>query len=226
MQFSLDHDMLKDCKVKLSGRKLYWVVGGAGSGKTTVCQALVSKYDLSLYEMDAHVYGTYHSRFTVKDHPVNKAWSASPNGLEWLLDMSWEEFDCFNRAALVEYLHLLCEDIGDMPAKARLLVDGGIINTSILAMALPADQIVCLTGPQKTSAEVWQADADRQSMLDMVRELPHPDEAVRKFLEFDEKITNAILNECRASNIKVLSRSINESIEEVADRVAQTLKIC
>ena len=85
MRFVIDHALLARAQEKLSGRTLLWIVGGAGSGKTTVCQALSARLGLSVYDMDAHIYGSYHGRFNPARHPVNTAWSAAPDGLAWLL---------------------------------------------------------------------------------------------------------------------------------------------
>src|SRR5512139_217497 len=112
MYFTIDHQLLTQARASLSERKrLYWIVGGAGSGKTSVCQFLSTQFGLLVYDMDAHIYGDYHGRFTEERHPVNWAWSTAENGLAWLLDMSWEEFDGFNQAALPEYLDLLASDL-------------------------------------------------------------------------------------------------------------------
>ena len=89
MQFSIDHSLLTKAHAKLTGyKKLYWILGGSGSGKSTISQALSAQYDIPIYDMDAHIYGSYHERYTDKKHPVNKAWANAENGLAWLLDMS------------------------------------------------------------------------------------------------------------------------------------------
>lgn len=112
MEFVINNDLLAQSRESLFKRdRLYWVVGGAGSGKTTICQALSVRFNVPVYDMDASIYGAYHGRFERERHPVNKAWSSSENGLAWLLDMSWDEFNNFNQAALPEYLDLLAEDI-------------------------------------------------------------------------------------------------------------------
>ena len=110
MRYAINQDYLSHSRAMLSKRdNLYWIVGGSGSGKTTICRALSTSHGIPVYDMDAHIYGSYHGRFTQQRHPVNKAWSSSQNGLAWLLGMSWEEFDNFNRAALPEYLDLLAK---------------------------------------------------------------------------------------------------------------------
>ena len=141
--------------------QIYWIVGGAGSGKTTICQNLSAKFDIPIYDMDAHIYGVYHGRFTQERHPINKMWATAPNGLAWLLNKSWDEFDNFNRAALPEYLDLLVEDLDKMELDAGLLIDGGICNPAVLAQVMPISQIICLARPEHTSAEIWNENDAR-----------------------------------------------------------------
>jgi len=137
MPFIINNDLLTQTRTTLYGRdRLYWVVGGAGSGKTTICRALSARFDIPIYDMDAHIYGAYHSRFTQKRHPVNRAWSTARDALAWLLDMSWDEFDSFNQAALPEYLDLLSKDLNATKSNASVLIDGGICNPGLLAQAI------------------------------------------------------------------------------------------
>ena len=225
-RFISNNDLLAQSRAALSGRdRLYWVVGGAGSGKTTICQSLSAKFNISIYDMDAHIYGTYHGRFTQKRHPVNKAWSTSANGLAWLLNMSWDEFNRFNQAALPEYLDLLAEDLAATPSHASLLLDGGICNPALIAQVLPAPQIVCLARPERPSAEIWQESDERNAMKEMIYQLPNPEETWRKFLDFDGRITRTILKECQENNIPVCPRSETELVGEFAERVAHVLGI-
>ncbi|MEA1979180.1 MAG: hypothetical protein U9N80_14920, partial [Chloroflexota bacterium] len=222
----INHDLLAHSRAALSRRdKLYWVVGGAGSGKTTICQALSAKFELPVYDMDAHIYGAYHGRFTQARHPVNKAWASARDGLAWLLDMSWDAFDSFNQAALPEYLDLLTEDLEAASPNASLLIDGGICNPALLAQVIPTHQVVCLAMPERSSAEIWNETDERKAMKEAVYQLPKPEEAWRKFLEFDGRITHTILKESRENNISVCERVETESVDEFAERVVHVLGI-
>lgn len=226
MHFILNNDLLTQARLSLGRRhRLYWVVGGAGAGKTTICRLLSARFDIPIYDMDAHIYGTYHGRFTRERHPANKTWSEARNGLAWLLAMSWDEFDNFNQAALLEYLDLLAEDLASTESDASVLVDGGICNPALLAQVIPARQIVCLSIPERSSAEIWQGTGDRDSMKEAVYQLPEPEEAWRKFLEFDDRITQTILKECQENDIPVCSRGETESVDEISERVARVLGI-
>jgi hypothetical protein len=118
MRFNINTDLLHEAHAALNDRgNLYWIVGGSGSGKTTISQALAAKFDMYLYDMDAYIYGGYHGRFTPERHPVNTAWTSAENGLAWLLSMSWDEFNNFNQAALPEYVDLLTADLAPLDSR-------------------------------------------------------------------------------------------------------------
>ncbi len=226
MPFIINNDLLTHSHATLFRRdRLYWIVGGAGSGKTTICEALAAKFELPVYDMDAHIYGAYHGRFTQERHPVNKAWSSARDGLAWLLGMSWDEFDSFNQAALPEYLDLLAEDLEATKPNASILIDGGICNPAILAQAISAPQIVCLATSERSSAEIWNETDERKGMKEAVYQLTKPEDAWRKFLEFDGLITRTILKECQENDIAVCPRGETESVDEFAERVAHVLGI-
>lgn len=226
MQFIINNDLLQQSRATLSRRdRLFWMVGGAGSGKTTICRALSARFDIPIYDMDAHIYGAYHGRFTQERHPVNRAWSIAQNGLAWLLDMSWDEFDSFNQAALPEYLDLLAQDLAATKPNASLLIDGGICNPALIAQVISTRRIACLAIPERPSAEIWQESDERNPMKEIVYQLAEPEKAWRKFLEFDERITYTILKECQENNISVCSRGEVDSVDEFAARVAHVLGI-
>ncbi len=226
MRFNINYDLLEQSRATLFNREnLYWLVGGAGSGKTVISHSLSTTFNIPVYDMDAYIYGTYHSRFTQADHPVNSAWAASKNGLAWLLDMSWDDFNDFNQAALGEYLSLLSEDVRMSYADTIVIIDGGICNPSILAQAFSPRQIICLAAPELSSKDVWEGIDERKPMKEMVYQLPNPTEAWHKFLEFDGNITSTILRECQESNITILSRDANETVDALTARVANALRI-
>lgn len=226
MPFALNNNLLNQAITSFGFRKqIYWLVGGSGSGKTTICQALAKTYSLAVYDMDAHIYGSYHGRFSPERHPVNSQWAATSNGLAWLLEMSWEEFDAFNQAAVPEYLDLLAEDLAQMEPGSGILVDGGIANPAIVAQAIPASQIVCLARPERSSSEIWSENEARLGMKAMIDQLPNPDQAWQKFLEFDAKISQTILQECLTNHIAICARTEIESVSEFAQRIALALKI-
>lgn len=221
MPFPINSDLIVQARDVLSRReRLFWIIGGAGSGKTTVCSILSERHSLPVYDMDAHIYGTYHDRFSPDRHPVNTAWSTSENGLAWLLSMSWDEFNSFNQAALPEYLDLLAGDLAATPPDSQLLIDGGITNPAMLVKVLPLRQIVCLSA--KPGVNIWEG-IDRQAMKETIFQLPEPEGAWHKFLEFNNHINRTIEEECLENHIKICRPRSSESVEDLAKDVAHLL---
>ena len=72
MLFELDYRLLSEAKTILQDNdSIFWIIGGAGTGKSTVCRELVSKFDAALYDMDEHVFGSYMGRYRADRHPVS-----------------------------------------------------------------------------------------------------------------------------------------------------------
>jgi len=225
-RFVVNHALLASARDNLTDRhSLVWIVGGAGSGKTTLCQVLTARLKIPTYDMDAHIYGEYHSRFTPTKHPINTAWATASNGLAWLLNLPWNDFNCFNQAALPEYLDLLTEDLDKPGLDDGVLIDGGISNPRLLVQALPASQIACLATPEQSSTQIWERSGERAAMKEAVYALPNPETAWQTFLEFDRQITANILKECQEARIPIYQRNNSTTVEELAERVIRELKI-
>lgn len=226
MTFTSNTDLLQQAKEKLAYHKtLYWIVGGAGSGKTTICQALAAQYGLPVYDMDAHVYGEYHGRFSPTRHPVNTAWATARNGLGWLLDMTWAEFNNFNQAAFPEYADLLAQDLADSNPGQIVVIDGGISTPALAAQLIPAKQILCLANPSQTSTEIWEGSEERLAFKAFTNQLPNPEAAWQKFLDFDAKITQTILQECQTLDIPTIIRKPADPTADIVEQTAALLKI-
>ena len=130
---------------------------------------------------------------------------------------------CYRAATLPEYLDLLAEDLDAMELKGALLVDGGLCTPGLLAQVLPARQIACLAAPDLSSEQIWEGTAERAAMKDAMAHLPDPAAAWRTFLEFDTRITQTILAECRQSGISIYQRHNATSVDELAEHIAGDL---
>lgn len=222
-RFPIDEALLDDVRARLADHEVYWLLGGAGSGKSTVCRRLAGRCVVQTYDMDAHVYGAYHGRFSPTRHPANWAWSTAESGLGWLLALSWEAFDAFNHAAAVEYLDLLVEDLAGLPA-APWVVDGGLACAGVLARAIPPGRIACLAAPSVEPERLW-SQGDRAAMREWVLALPDGEAAWRTFLDFDRGITRTLEAESRACGVRVFRRR-DARPTELAERVARHFGLC
>lgn len=186
--------------------QIYWVLGGAASGKSTVCRAIAEQTNVLVYDMDAHIYGSYMGRYDEKRHPASLAWFTAVNPLAFILSLSPTEFDNLNRAANVEYLDLFAEDMQHNQPQAPLLVDGGLTHPSVLAQVLPVERIICLAVDTAVSHDAWNQDPERADMKQSVLKLPDGAAAWSQFLAFDQQINETMLRESEAAGINILWR--------------------
>jgi hypothetical protein len=197
--------------------QIYWVLGGAASGKSTVCRAIAEQTAVSVYDMDAHIYGAYMGQYDEKRHPASLAWFTAVNPLAFILSLSPTEFDNLNRAANVEYLDLFAEEMAQTRSQTPLLVDGGLTHPSVLAQVLPTERIVCLGVATAVSQHAWNHDPARADMKQSVLNLPDGTAAWAKFLAFDQQINETMLAESKAAGIKICRRDDHTTVVELAE---------
>lgn len=226
MHFQVNQELLSRAGSILARRsRVYWIVGGACSGKSTICRAIAAQCGIPIYDMDSHLFGDYPSRCTQARHPALKTWFAAPDPFAWLLGLPPDEFEVFNRATTAEYLDLLADDLRGAEPDDALLIDGGITNPALLAQVMPVSRIVCMETPEAMSARIWEESAERRSMKEMALQLPNPEAAWSKFLLFDRLMTRTILRECRESGIAVVTRDGSTPLSASVERVAGLLGV-
>jgi hypothetical protein len=222
--WSVDDALLRRAREALEGREdVFWLLGAAGAGKTTVSGELCERFDFARYDMDAHIYGAYHRRFTRERHPANTAWAEAPSSLRFLLGMPWEEFDAFHRAAGAEYLDLFVDELRTREDTRPLLVDGGLWHPSLLTPLFDPMHVVCLQLEGRRAARVWSPDGDRGDMHEMVTRAADTEDAWRRFLEADDAIARVLREECEEHGVPILRRRSGSTPGAVADEVARAL---
>ena len=179
--------------------KVYWILGGVGSGKSTICPELSRMLTIPVYDMDEHICGAYFARYRAERHPANTAWAAA------------------------EYLDLFSGELAQMDPGHRLLVDGGLYHPELLSRVMPRERIVSLAAPHLDSTAVWTGTDERLAMKEMIGHLRDPERAWRTFLEFDTNMTGTIWNQAVALGSPVVSRSPSDRVDVVAARVAAAL---
>ncbi len=222
-RFPVNSSLLERARAVLCNRpRLYWVLGGACSGKSTLCAYLAKEKGIPIYDMDAHIFGDYAPRYTLQDHPASREWFDQPNPLEWALSLSWQEFDALNAATNVESLDLFAKDVGEMDPDQALVVDGGMAHPALVAQALNPSQLLCLArNPADArrgqgSRRAWETDPARADMKRSVLALPGGEEAWDKFLRFDQCLTETLLDECRQNGIRIVEFQSVACIDQVA----------
>jgi hypothetical protein len=222
--FRVDERLLAECRSAMADDpRVFWLVGGAGSGKSTIARAMHEDLGIGIFDMDARIYGSYHARFSPARHPASSAWSAAPDGLSWLLEMTWEEFDAFSRASLPEYLDLFVADLAAIDAASPIIVDGGVWTPALLARVVPSARILHLRGPYTDSLALWDQPGERSGMRDAILALPSGQERWSRFLDFGRRITHTIAVESEGTGIATCVWCESEAPSAVGARVCEML---
>ncbi len=226
MTVSVDHRLLAGVQSVLAGRaKVYWIIGGSGAGKSTVCREIGAKHGIPVYDMDEHVFTDYPQRCTQHRHPAISAWFTAPDSFAWMLGLPEGDFIAFNQAATAEFLDLLAGDLAGTPPDQALLVDGWVTDPDLLVQAAPPGQIACLEAALSLSAGAWEEDPDRQFMKEMIGRLPDPAAAWRRFLSFDALMSRLIHEQCQATGIRIFRRDERTSVGSTLAQVVPYLGI-
>lgn len=220
MHFIVNHDLLRKARAVLAQRRrIYWLLGAAGSGKSTIAQAIAATHSIAVCDMDSLIYGQYQSRYDDARHPAARAWFGAENPLAWVLSLSTAQFDGLLAALDAEILDLYADDLADLPIDQPLLVDGGLAHPAILAQVMPVERIICLEISVAMSDAVWES-AERNEMKTMIDELPGAPEPWRKFLASNAMITRNMSSESRDNGIRLLPRRDGVTVETLAATVA------
>jgi len=220
--FAINQELLDKARAILFERRsLYWITGGACSGKSTICQFISEKKGIPVFDMDAHIYDSWLGAYRLERHPACSAYFSAANPLAWALSLSWEEFNALNMATDAEYLDLLSDDLGSLPDSQSLLVDGGFSHPALLAQVVPPWRIYCLEATEEMSVNAWENSETRTEMKGWVHELPDPETMWRKFLDFDRWMSQTIRKECKENSIETFMRNERTPVEGLAIRISQ-----
>ena len=223
-RFAVDPALLIRAREVFAGRpSCRFILGGAGTGKSTVCATLADLHGLEILDMDARLYGSWHGRFDPGRHPANHAWSSAADPLAWQLALEPDAFLAFHEAATAEALDLLADELRAADPARPLLVDGGFGSVAVVAMAVPSSAVTCLALPPDLAAFVWTVDEERRGFLDIVAGVAGLDDPVARFLALDAAMTTRMVSDAHAAGVPVIERPDGEPVGLTAARVAEVL---
>ena len=229
-RFPVDASLLRRAREVLADRPgLRFVVGGAGTGKTTVCAEIGRARHVEVLDMDARIYGRWFGRSERDRHPASHAWSTAPDPLAWQLALDPDAFAAFHAATTAEALDLLAADLahdddGRDPARP-VIVDGGFGRPIVLAEVVAPARIVCLALPEDLQGDVWTSSDERRAFLDAVAAAWGEGDPVAAFLALDRRLHREMVRDARLAGIPLLERDQASDVAELAARVVRSLGI-
>ncbi len=224
--FEINQELITRAREILYGRgNIFWIIGGACSGKSTISRIIAETRGIARYDMDEHIFGGYMGLYTPERHPASTAWFTAPDPFVWAFSLPWEEFNALNRAANAEYLDLLATELALQDQDQPLLIEGGITHPAILAQVISPGQVVCLEISEQKRLRTWENAPERAEMKSWLHALPDPEQQWHKFLDLDKKMSQIIVNESQAEGIKIVYREENASVAELASKITAGLGI-
>ncbi|HYO44779.1 MAG TPA: hypothetical protein VES19_16390 [Candidatus Limnocylindrales bacterium] len=219
--FPVDDRLLASaCERLRSHAGLRYLLGGSGTGKSTVAGALRASLGIDVIDMDARIYGTWGDRWDPARHPATSAWLSAADPLAWQLALEPEDFLRFHAAATVEALDLLADEQEESVVTTLALIDGGFGSLAAVALAVPPGDIVCLALPPGSSEAVWAADMGRRSFLEVVAAVVSLPDPVARFLALDAALSERMVTDARQAGVAVIERAPGTSLEATARAVA------
>ena len=225
--FAIDEALLAAATARLRANlNLWFVMGGAGTGKSSVCHHLHALMRLPVIDMDARMYGAWGDRWDPARHPANSAWMRAADPLAWQLSLAPEAFLQFHAAATAEALDLLAEEMAEMAAAAEadegvtVLIDGGFGSLAVVARAVPPASIVCLAMPPRSSTFVWTSDPGRRGFLEEVAAVATVADPVARFLALDAALSERMVADAGHTGTAIVTRSPETPLEVTAVLVA------
>lgn len=224
--YSVNRKLIEKASQVLKNRtNIFWILGGSCSGKTTLCEYLQSNRNFQIYDMDKYIFESYAGLYSKELHPVSFEWLTNPDGLDWVLSLSWEEFNSLNQATNAEFLDLFAADSSVRDSSAPLIVDGGLSHPALLKEVLPPENIVYLTRDEVTRKGLWEQEDKRLQMKEMILALPAGSDKWKKFLLFDELITAEMDLQVSTNDIKTIDIDDCKTIEKTADIAVNYFKL-
>jgi hypothetical protein len=224
--FPVDEGLLASAADRLRAHpRLRFVMGGAGTGKSSVCLHLHESIPVAVIDMDTRIYGTWGDRWDRTRHPANSTWMAAADPLAWQLALDPEAFLRFHAAATVEALDLLADELAGTDDTVPTLVDGGFGSLAVVARAVPPASIVCLALPPGRSEAVWTVDPWRRGFLEMVAAIDTIDDPVARFLALDAALAERMVADATAAGVAVIERAPGTPLDVTAAVVAEMLAL-
>ncbi|WP_033443546.1 hypothetical protein [Saccharothrix sp. NRRL B-16314] len=198
-------------------RRVRWLGGGSGAGKSTIARRIAERHGLHLYATD-DVMSDHAARCTPEDAPFLRRFADMDMDERWV-DRSPE--------AMLETFHwfrgegfgLIVEDLLRLPAGTGVLVEGFRLLPHLVRPHLvePGQAVWLLPTPDFREA----AFRGRGTLWDIPRRTGDPERALRNLLDRDRMFTERLRDDARALDLTVIDVDTSTTEDHLIERVTR-----
>ena len=199
---------------------IFWILGGACSGKSTLAHALCEFSGLHLIDMDARIYGSWVPSYNAECCPENHRWIQQENALEWALGLSDEAYSDHCKKVSREYYQLLSIELGSRDNRKATIIDGGFSSLVPWVLDIQQDNVVCLTIERELAIAEWNSHPDRVGFKREIMTLRNGEQKWERFLELDALISSQLEQEAIALGIPVIFTRRADNLEALVEQLA------
>jgi 2-phosphoglycerate kinase len=198
-------------------RRVYWIGGGSGAGKSTISRRLAARHGLRLYLTD-DVMPDHARRSTAEDCPFLSEFIAMDMDERWLNrspETMLETFHWFRG----EGFGMIVDDLLRLATEPGVIVEGFRLLPHLVKplLAVPGHAVWLLPTPEFRRT----AFDSRGSLWKIAGKTTDPERALRNLLERDEMFTERLREQAKTLELHVIEVDTTMTQDDLAERVTE-----
>lgn len=200
-------------------RRVYWIGGGSGAGKSTVARRVAELYGMRVYATD-EIMPDHARRIPADQAPYLSGFAAMTMDERWVTRTPQEMLDTFHWFH-GEGFQLIVEDLLQIPDDEPVIVEGFRLLPDLVKPLLthPRHAVWLLPTPEFRS-DVF--DRRGGPAWGFIAKTGDPQRALRNLLERDRLFTDRLKDQAQRLDLTTITVSAAITDEDVAERVATT----
>ena len=199
-------------------RRVYWIGGGSGAGKSTIARRIAARHGLRVYATD-DVMADHARRSTREDSPLLHRFIGMDMDERWVNrppDTMLETFHWFQG----EGFDMIIEDLLRLPREPGVVVEGFRLLPRLIEPLLsePAHAVWLLPTPDFRQAVVESRGGSASGFLTKTTD---PERALRNLLERDRMFTDILREETARLEVPAIEVDAAMTEDDLAGRVTE-----
>jgi 2-phosphoglycerate kinase len=199
-------------------RRVYWIGGGSGAGKSTIARRIAAEHGLQSYATD-DVMADHAKRSTPEDCPLLHEFMAMDMDERWANRSPKDMLETFHWFR-GEGFSMIIEDILRLPREPGVIADGFRLLPHLVEplLAIRSHAVWLLPTPEFRQA-VFDSRGGPESGF--IGKTSDPERAFRNLLGRDAMFTNRLYEEAQRLGLNTIEVDPTMTVDELAGRVGE-----